>query len=1089
MALTQTQVSQLYVSIFGRASEGAGNTYWQTTADMATAANTMLATDAAATYFGTSLATDLAFVKHIYLNTLGKTYEQDTAGVDGWVTYLATHTRGEMVAALVYAAQQPANAGAAQDMFNNKVTVSNYCADNIETADVADLSAFTGYISSVTSDAATVTAAKATIIHNSNPGSTFTLTTGTDSFVGTAKNDTFTSAAGTLATADTILDSSATDTDVLTAEVSAYVAGTTPRIQNVETINVNGKYVSTGLALSSVSGTQNLNLNTAIVGGTATVIDASSLNALNINAGDNIATLSVTATASGTRDTVYVDANDAATVTVAGGAGADAFDVTLAAGATATFNGGGSVDAYTVNVGSTATLTGHTSTEAVTINAAANSVVTLGGVLTDTVAVVSTAKTTIAGAGNVTLKTVTANVDGTSIVKSGTGTFTLQITDDAAGDSYKKVLADVVKLTAANTGTVTVNGNSTVNLSENVNGTINVDNAGTTAMAAGEGTLIVKVSDAQGTGITVGANVGTVILEATPDEVVDLDLDENGTEETSMGLTALSINAATGVVVAQGAENLSIATINVTAADQVITASTMTGKLSIGAIAGAFDNITIVGGKGDDTIVTNAVQIYDVQTGDGADTINIANAKAGSEVTAGAGNDTITSSANAVTIDAGTGDDTVTTAGSDTITLGTGSDNVKLGTNQASVKVKDFVKGTDKVTLLGTAAAAIDLSDMTVVSGVYKIADANGTLAANEWHIELENGGSDLTATDMRDSIALSGVTLIASSTNILGNFADTVVMTAGTVTTGTGADTVTVAAALAANATVTVKDFTIGTDKMIITSAISDDLSVNLKNVTDVAGKYTIGDATLGANFTLQNGGSNIVTEGDLTGIVQLGASATSTFAVNAATADVTVTGSSFNDFITIEAAATSTGAETATFVFSNNGGVDTVVFAGTTAANELVSFNSLTGIDSTAAKVALGTNAAKVADATNKGVYVFADSSDGTGSADITTFVVDTANGYTQDVINAEVAAFINAGLGVSAGEKYVVVINDQSTATYETTAYGTATAYNYDSYVYLVTGDADGVQADNITLIGMIDDADGVAGSLVVTTASIA
>lgn len=907
------------------------------------------------------------------------------------------------------------------------------------------------------------------------------MTTGTDSFVGTAKNDTFTSVAGTLATADTILDSSSTDTDVLNIEIGSYAAGTTPRVQNVETINVNGKYVSTGLALSSISGAKELNLNTAIVGGTATVIDASSLNALNINAGANIATLSVTATASGTRDTVYVDANDATTVTVAGGAGADTFDVTLAAGAAATFNGGGSVDAYTVNVGSTATLTGHTSTESVTINAASNSVVTLGGVLTDTVAVVSTAKTTIAGAGNVTLKTVTANVDGTSIVKSGTGTFTLQITDDAAGDSYKKILADVVKLTAANTGTVTVNGNSVVNLADNINGTINVDNAGSTAMVAGEGTLIVKVSDAQGTGITVGSNVGTVILEATPDEVVDLDLDENGTEETSMGLTALSIDAATNVVVVQGAENLSIATINVTAADQVITASTMTGKLSIGAIAGAFDNITIVGGKGDDSIVTNAVQIYDVQSGDGADAINIANAKAGSKVTAGAGNDTITSSANAVTIDAGTGDDTVTTAGSDTITLGTGSDNVKLGTNQASVVVKDFVKGTDKVTLLGTAAAAIDLSNVTVASGVYKIADANGTLAANEWHIKLENGGSALTATDMRDSIALSGVTLAASSTNILGNFADTVVMTAGTVTTGTGADTVTVAAAAAASATVTVKDFTVGTDKMIITGAITTDLDVNLKNIADVAGKYTIGDATNGANFTLQNGGSNIVTEGDLTGIVQLGASATSTFDAESTTGNtVTVVGSSFNDFITL----TSADAAGATFTFSNNGGVDFVNLA-TGTGEELVSFNSLTGIDSSAAKVGLAANAAKVADATNKGVYVFADSSDGAGSAKITTFVVDTANGYTQDVINAEVAAFINAGLGVSAGEKYVVVINDESSATYIGTAYGTGT-FVYEAYAYLVTGDADGVQADNIQLIGMINDA---SVTNVITIADIA
>ena len=72
--LTQTQVSQLYVSIFGRASEGEGNTYWQTTQDdMVVAADTMLATGAAKDYFGATLDDDQAFIEFIYENTLGKT--------------------------------------------------------------------------------------------------------------------------------------------------------------------------------------------------------------------------------------------------------------------------------------------------------------------------------------------------------------------------------------------------------------------------------------------------------------------------------------------------------------------------------------------------------------------------------------------------------------------------------------------------------------------------------------------------------------------------------------------------------------------------------------------------------------------------------------------------------------------------------------------------------------------------------------------------------------------------------------------------------------------------------------------------------
>ncbi len=44
MSLTQTQVSQLYVAIFNRASEGSGNAFWQALDDMAAAATQMLAT-------------------------------------------------------------------------------------------------------------------------------------------------------------------------------------------------------------------------------------------------------------------------------------------------------------------------------------------------------------------------------------------------------------------------------------------------------------------------------------------------------------------------------------------------------------------------------------------------------------------------------------------------------------------------------------------------------------------------------------------------------------------------------------------------------------------------------------------------------------------------------------------------------------------------------------------------------------------------------------------------------------------------------------------------------------------------------------
>jgi Domain of unknown function (DUF4214) len=162
--LTSHQVSQLYVSIFGRASEGEGHTYWQSSQyDMKTAADTMLATGAAQAYFAETLNDNQKFIEFIYENTLGKTYSEDPAGVDYWVGQFASgKSKGEIVVTLIDAVMDPRYAGtASQNRFINKVAICNYTADKILTIpDMNDLSAFTGFISTVTDDISTVTAAK-----------------------------------------------------------------------------------------------------------------------------------------------------------------------------------------------------------------------------------------------------------------------------------------------------------------------------------------------------------------------------------------------------------------------------------------------------------------------------------------------------------------------------------------------------------------------------------------------------------------------------------------------------------------------------------------------------------------------------------------------------------------------------------------------------------------------------------------------------------------------------------------------------------------------------------------------------------------
>jgi uncharacterized protein (TIGR02145 family) len=180
--LTQTQVSELYVTIFGRASEGEGNTHWQSQSDMSSAATAMLETPAAKEYFGTGLDTNQAFIEHIYQNTLNKTNQEDAEGIRYWVGALdAGMTRGQVVAELInamsdYAPGSPyytvgrdaeltpeqLQALAAYNRFQNRVEVSNYMADTVwpTPADWATSTAFSPAGLNVTDDTATVDNAK-----------------------------------------------------------------------------------------------------------------------------------------------------------------------------------------------------------------------------------------------------------------------------------------------------------------------------------------------------------------------------------------------------------------------------------------------------------------------------------------------------------------------------------------------------------------------------------------------------------------------------------------------------------------------------------------------------------------------------------------------------------------------------------------------------------------------------------------------------------------------------------------------------------------------------------------------------------------
>ena len=255
MALTKTQVSELYVSIFGRASEGEGNTYWQNGTDTETVANQMLATDAANDYFGGTLD-DQAFVEHIYLNTLNKKATDDPDGIAYWVSELENGaSRGKVVSDLVAAVKSYENSTdpvtkAAYDQFMNRVEVSNHTADTLEEApsDYKISLAFkcdanpAGELN-VTADPATVEAAEEMVNDLVPPvqGQVIPLTAGIDYKDGTDGDDIFDGSVNdngvaTLNSADR-LDGKAGEDTVVASLTGGTVAATLTNIEKLQIID------------------------------------------------------------------------------------------------------------------------------------------------------------------------------------------------------------------------------------------------------------------------------------------------------------------------------------------------------------------------------------------------------------------------------------------------------------------------------------------------------------------------------------------------------------------------------------------------------------------------------------------------------------------------------------------------------------------------------------------------------------------------------------------------------------------------------------------------------------------------------------
>lgn len=922
------QVQKIYVAYYGRPADPAGLQYWagQLAANGGNLTSIINAfgnsAESTALYAG---ASDSAKVTAIYQQLFNRA--PDSAGL---AFYTAELTAGRMTAASI--ALNVANGAQGTDAtyLANKVTVGTAFTDAL-TVDSAAAVAYTGttaitaarsLITGTTTSAATTNVASTITSIKSGGGATagqtFTLTNKAagDTIVLTAGNDVVNGPAGTFADADTVLDTSSSDSDVLTAFVTA--TNTKARIQNIETLNINGRFASTGIDLSNTTGTKTLNLDTAVGTGTATVTEASTINAAKIVAGANISTLNITAAASGTRDSVVVDAANSSTVKVTLNPGADTFSVTLAGDDTVTIaetaDKDGATDKVTLNTsGGAIALTGDSTVKTVVLN-------NTGAAATFTVTTAVGEEVDVAGSGNITLKGTEAVLKaGTKVTKSGTGTVTMELTDTAvaAGDLTDEEV-DVVKLATVGTGAIVldVNENSKVLITKDATKggavTLDVGNRTDGVYTKGEATLVVDIAQTLTTNaLKTDAGVGTVVINSTPDEASD-------TAYTAVLTVAeVALNAKTTTMVIGGSGDLTITKLS-NNADQIISAKAATGKIKISTLT---ETATVELGSNNDTLtVTTAGKAVTAFGFGGNDTLTLNTG--GGKAYGGDGNDTVTGNTGADTLDGGAGDDTIVLAGKgkNTVSLGAGKDVVVFAADDAKgdgtddTIIADFNFAEDKIRLTGQATGDVKLTSVTPSSGVYSV--------DTSYKFELTGG----TTTDLSGAVILgrattsSGVTttsqfIVADTKSIVAGSGDDIIGIAagktGTVTGGAGADTFIITKA----GVMTVSDFVAGTDKVVLVGAGTTG-DVNLSAAATVtSGTYDLGSTAGDFKFTLTDS-----TATDIKDIVQLGVQGQE-FVIATTKAAV---GGSFADYVTVTAgvATTFTGGKGADIIGISAGG-----------------------------------------------------------------------------------------------------------------------------------------------------------------------
>lgn len=772
----QKAVSELYVAFFNRAADSEGLGFWAgalaSGKSIASVAQDMYLTAPARAYYSTAL-TNEQFIKAFYATVLNRA-TPDAEGVAFWTAALnqPSATQGSVAVQIMKAVRDyvdtpasPTNAAAltAKTLFAAKVDVSTAYA--LQGGTVAGASAvLNGVVDATTAAAAIANLGAGTI------GSTFTLTTGTDNFVGTAGNDVFSGAlvnseAAAAATGSSVnasdLLAGGTGTDTLNLIVSgansaAALVQVLPVMSGVEVVSV--KNLSSGTAAG-------VTINAAAATGITAVANDSSTATVAFTGVASNAAINVTnsraATAVTYNDTVFASGGTLAVNVSGAGSAAGAETITVGAAATA-----GTATAVTINA---------TGANIVTLAQGANAIAGANGIKTLTVT--GTGTLNLGAASQLTAATTLAadltKLDASANTGGVTATVTnakVVVTGGAGADVITVNGAEVagasITLGAGNDKVLFGTGGS-MSSAVVVDGGAGVDTIAAALITAGNGAIFKNFEKVDVAGLTAA---GLDLALLTGSTISGLTMSAIGAASATVtGVATGSVLEVTGAI---GGVNAIVDTFTVTGAvantadvfgitfngDAVATvpaaANQNAGTIAVanvetinivsGGAANTWNAVTVTDNNATKITITgsqNLDLVVTAQTLIGAATTTKLALIDGSAATGKLNITDATAAANAEFIIGGSAADTITTGtvGGVTITGGAGNDNFVIvapsasTTAQVFTTITDFAKG-DVITFASATAfvtAKIDVSAATTLAAAITLATA-GT-ATVDW--------------------------------------------------------------------------------------------------------------------------------------------------------------------------------------------------------------------------------------------------------------------------------------------------------------------------------------------------------------------